>query len=67
MNGERSGGELVKVAFARDRIEGEMIHGLLEDAGIPSFLELWKRAAATGCATTVSSVPMPAPFFGRSG
>jgi hypothetical protein len=32
-------GELVKVAFAGDRIEGEMIHGLLENAGIPSLLE----------------------------
>jgi hypothetical protein len=34
-----AGGELVAVAFARDRIEGEMIHGLLENAGIPSLLE----------------------------
>jgi hypothetical protein len=33
------GSELVKVAFARDRVEGEMIHGLLENAGIPSLLE----------------------------
>lgn len=33
------GGELVRVAFARDRIEGELIHGLLENAGIPSLLE----------------------------
>jgi hypothetical protein len=32
-------GELVKVAFARDRVEGEMIHGLLDSAGIPSLLE----------------------------
>jgi Putative prokaryotic signal transducing protein len=31
--------ELVKVAFARDRVEGEMVHGLLENAGIPSLLE----------------------------
>ena len=35
----RSEGELVKVAFARDRVEAEMIHGLLESAGIPSLLE----------------------------
>lgn len=35
----RSGSELVKVAFARDRVEAEMIHGLLENAGIPSLLE----------------------------
>jgi Putative prokaryotic signal transducing protein len=35
----RPGSELVKVAFARDRVEGEMIHGLLENAGIPSLLE----------------------------
>jgi hypothetical protein len=27
------------VAFANDRIEGEMIHGLLENAGIPSLLQ----------------------------
>jgi hypothetical protein len=33
------GDKLVKVAFARDRVEGEMIHGLLENAGIPSLLE----------------------------
>lgn len=39
MEGERSGGELVKVAFARDRVEAELIHGLLENAGIPSLLE----------------------------
>jgi hypothetical protein len=30
---------LIAVAFARDRIEGEMIHGLLDNAGIPSLLE----------------------------
>lgn len=39
MDGERSGGELVKVAFARDRVEADLIHGLLENAGIPSLLE----------------------------
>ena len=33
------GGELVKIAFARDRVEGEMIRGLLENDGIPSLLE----------------------------
>ena len=37
--GDRPDSELVKVAFARDRVEGEMIHGLLENAGIPSLLE----------------------------
>jgi hypothetical protein len=39
VTGDGSGGDLVKVAFARDRVEGEMIHGLLENAGIPSLLE----------------------------
>jgi hypothetical protein len=39
MEGDRSEGELVKVAFARDRVEAEMIHGLLENVGIPSLLE----------------------------
>jgi putative signal transducing protein len=39
VSGGGAGGELVKVAFARDRVEGEMIHGLLENAGIPSLLE----------------------------
>jgi Putative prokaryotic signal transducing protein len=39
LKGDRSGNELVKVAFARDRVEGEMIHGLLENAGIPNLLE----------------------------
>jgi hypothetical protein len=36
---DQPGSELVKVAFARDRVEGEMIYGLLENAGIPSLLE----------------------------
>ena len=31
--------EMTKVAFARDSIEGAMIRGLLEDAGIPAFLQ----------------------------
>lgn len=35
--------ELVEVAFAADAVEGAMIKGLLEDAGIPTFL----RASAT--------------------
>jgi hypothetical protein len=39
MEGDRSGAELVKAAFAKDRVEAEMIHGLLENAGIPSLLE----------------------------
>lgn len=33
------GGELVEVAFVRDSIEGEMIRGVLEAAGIPSMLQ----------------------------
>lgn len=33
------GRELVGVAFAKDRIEGDLIHGLLENAGIPSLLQ----------------------------
>lgn len=32
------GEELTKVAFASDAVEGAMIKGLLEDAGIPAFL-----------------------------
>ena len=36
-------GELAKVALAGDAVEGAMIKGLLEDAGIPAFL----RASAT--------------------
>jgi Putative prokaryotic signal transducing protein len=39
MGGGQPGSELVKVAFARDRVEGEMIQGLLENAGIPCLLE----------------------------
>lgn len=31
--------DLVKVAFANDPIEAEMIRGILEDAGIPSMLD----------------------------
>ena len=30
---------LTKVAFARDAIEGAMIKGVLEGAGIPAFLQ----------------------------
>ncbi len=30
---------LVRVAYARDTIEGEMMQGLLEGSGIPSLLE----------------------------
>ena len=39
--GQRQDGdrELVGVAFARDRVEAELIHGLLEHAGIPSLLQ----------------------------
>ncbi len=32
-------GELVGVAYANDRVEAEMIQGLLESAGIPSVLQ----------------------------
>jgi hypothetical protein len=31
-----AGGELVGIAYANDRVEAEMIQGLLEGAGIPS-------------------------------
>jgi hypothetical protein len=30
--------ELTKVAFANDAVEGAMVKGLLESAGIPAFL-----------------------------
>jgi putative signal transducing protein len=30
---------VVKVAYARDPVEGAMIRGLLEDAGIPAALQ----------------------------
>lgn len=33
------GDELVGVAYANDRVEAEMIQGLLENAGIPSALQ----------------------------
>jgi hypothetical protein len=39
VGGAGATGKLVKVAFARDRVEGEMMKGLLENAGIPSLLE----------------------------
>jgi len=32
------GEDLVKVAWARDHVEGEMMRGLLENAGIPALL-----------------------------
>jgi hypothetical protein len=32
-------GRLVKVAFARNQVEGEMLQGLLSEAGIPSVLK----------------------------
>jgi hypothetical protein len=34
-----SGEDLVSVAYANDRVEAEMIQGLLESAGIPSALQ----------------------------
>jgi len=37
--GGGGGGDLVKVAFARNQIEGEMLQGLLAEAGIPSVLK----------------------------
>lgn len=36
---ERPSGKLVEVAFVRDSIEGEMLRGVLETAGIPSMLQ----------------------------
>jgi putative signal transducing protein len=33
------GGDLVKVAFARNQVEGEMLQGLLSEVGIPSVLK----------------------------
>ncbi|HEU5105040.1 MAG TPA: DUF2007 domain-containing protein [Solirubrobacterales bacterium] len=40
--GGGNGGRMVKVAFARTQPEGEMLQGLLTEAGIPSML---KRSA----------------------
>jgi hypothetical protein len=37
--GGGGGGDLVKVAFARNQVEGEMLQGLLTEAGIPSVLK----------------------------
>lgn len=37
--GGGNGGDLVKVAFARNQVEGEMLQGLLAEAGIPSILK----------------------------
>jgi hypothetical protein len=37
--GSGKGGKLVKVGFARNQSEAEMIQGLLRDAGIPSMLK----------------------------
>ncbi|HEU4706895.1 MAG TPA: DUF2007 domain-containing protein [Solirubrobacterales bacterium] len=37
--GGGGGGDLVKVAFARNQVEGEMLQGLLSGAGIPSVLK----------------------------
>ncbi|HET7510485.1 MAG TPA: DUF2007 domain-containing protein [Solirubrobacterales bacterium] len=37
--GGGGGGKLVKVAFARNQVEGEMLQGLLQEAGIPSLLK----------------------------
>ena len=42
--GGGGGGKLVKVAFARNQAEAEMIQGLLLEAGIPSVL---KRSRAS--------------------
>jgi hypothetical protein len=37
--GGGGGGKLVKVAFARNQAEAEMLQGLLREAGIPSVLK----------------------------
>jgi hypothetical protein len=37
--GGGGGGKLVKVAFARNQVEAEMIQGLLREGGIPSVLK----------------------------
>lgn len=37
--GGGNGGRLVKVAFARNQVEGEMLQGLLAQEGIPSILK----------------------------
>jgi hypothetical protein len=41
--GGGGGGPMVKVAFARNQVEAEMLQGLLSEAGIPSML---KRSGA---------------------
>jgi Putative prokaryotic signal transducing protein len=38
-NEPRDEGELVSVAYANDRVEAEMIQGLLKSSGIPSVLQ----------------------------
>ncbi|HET9676968.1 MAG TPA: DUF2007 domain-containing protein [Solirubrobacterales bacterium] len=37
--GGGGGGRLIKVAFARNQVEAEMLQGLLVEAGIPSILK----------------------------
>ncbi|MGN6586409.1 MAG: putative signal transducing protein [Solirubrobacterales bacterium] len=37
--GGGGGGRLIKVAFARNQVEAEMLQGLLTEAGIPSVLK----------------------------
>jgi hypothetical protein len=37
--GHREGEEMVEIAFAKDRVEGEMLQGLLETEGIRSMLQ----------------------------
>jgi hypothetical protein len=37
--GGGGGGKLIKVAFARNQVEAEMIQGLLSEGGIPSVLK----------------------------
>jgi len=37
--GGGNGGRLIKVAFARNQVEAEMMQGLLSEAGIPSVLK----------------------------
>ena len=46
--GGGGGGKLVKVAFARNQVEAEMIQGLLGEHGIPSVLKRGPRLRRAG-------------------
>jgi hypothetical protein len=52
--GGGGGGDLVKVAFARNQMEGEMLQGLLSEVGIPSML---RRSAGFDNPEFLSSGP----------